>query len=90
MIYCVKQLNDMSGDELEKIINDDADNDSELLFALESELMELLRTQAFADSETFGELDAETEAERSIRLLVESLDFMNTLAAINALNQSED
>ena len=90
MLYCVKQLNDMSGDELEKIINDDADNASELLFGLESELMELLRTQAFADSETFGELDAETEAERSIRLLVESLDFMNTLAAINALNQSED
>ncbi|RZL62304.1 MAG: hypothetical protein EOO93_09395 [Pedobacter sp.] len=90
MEYSIEELNQMDSKQLEKVIEKDTENNGELIFALENNLMELLQEQVFESSETFGDLDEETVAERSIRILVESLDFMSMLGAINALNSPKE
>ena len=73
----------MTSEELQRVI--DGDEDGELLFALEEELMELIRENCFSGSETFGEPGEETDAERCLRVVVESMGFPETLSAIDAI-----
>ncbi len=86
----IDELSQLNTAELEAVINKDAEGDGELLFELEGELMYLMQNAIFPDSETFGDLDEETSAERHLRVLVESLDFATTLSAINALRELAD
>lgn len=82
----IDELNTLNSDELQAVIQNDADGDGDLLFALEAELMSLMQDAIFPDSDTFGDLDEETLAERHLRVLIESMDFAITLSAINAIN----
>ena len=90
MEYSIEELNNLSSKEIKNVIKKDQKGDGEILFALENELMELIREHVFSDSETFGDLDEESASERTIRVLIESLDFMATLGAINAISNSQE
>ena len=81
----IEELNTLNSDELEAVVQKDAEGNGEILFALEGELMYLMQQAIFPDSETFGDLDEETSAERHLRVLIESMDFTTTLSAINAI-----
>ncbi len=82
----IDELSQLNSAELEAVINKDAEGDGEILFELEGELMSIMQEAIFPDSETFGDLDEETTAERHLRVLIESMDFATTLSAINALH----
>lgn len=85
MRYSLEELNNLNSEELNRVIQADADGEAELGFDLEAELLSILHNELFAGSETFGDLDEETQPEKAVRVLVESLDFRATLGAINAL-----
>lgn len=89
MQYEFEDLNNMNTEQLQAVIAEDEAGDGELLFTLEATLKDLVGEMVFPDSETFGDIDAETGPERCIRILIESLDFMTTLSAINALSDDE-
>lgn len=77
-------LSSLNTSELNKEI--EKDKEGEMGFELESELMGRLNAICFPNSPTFGELEEETDPERCVRVLIESLGIPETLAAILAID----
>ena len=80
------ELNLLTTAELQAVVDKDVADNGELLLELEGELMSLMQAAIFPHSETFGDEEEETSAERHLRVLIESMDFATTLSAINAIH----
>ena len=87
MSELTQKLNTMTEEELSQFIEEDSQGDAPALFALESELLETMGQQLFPESRTYRDMSGETDAERCVRVLIESMDFRGTLEALSALGE---
>ena len=83
MTELVHRLSRMSSDELRAVVERDAASDNAAIsLELEGTLMQMVGTSVFLDSPTFGRIDEETDGEKMVRELIESMDAPDTLATI--------
>lgn len=86
----IERLSKMNIDQIDEVIEKDMEEEGEISFELEGILLSIVHAEVFPGSETFGDLDEESPAEKCIRRLIESLGIPETLGAILALDGPEE
>lgn len=80
----IEKISNLNSAELQRFCDIDADKDEPDALRLEAHLLELIYRRL--DSETFGVEDEESEAERLLRLCVETMDIPTTVEMILTLS----